>query len=329
MKKKRGIEQSGLSFMDVICCGFGAIVLLLVITKIIKPSDVATIEQTKSASVTALQQELAAIDNSRARIRKKLPIAEQQNQITARELAALQKALEQTKNALRNSKQQLKINQTLAAKSEAASATLKQSLASLPTEHTEAKNQIAGIPLDGEYIIFIIDTSGSMRGGAWDLMVKTMQQILDVYAKVKGIQIMSDMGEYLYTTYKGSWIPDTPARRTAIIRRLRSWDTFSNSSPVEGIEQAISTYYKQNTNTAIYILGDELAGGSIEEVLDIVDKLNGGSKPRQERIRIHAIGFPVQFYSKVPSVTGVRFATLMRELTHRNKGAFVGLPSSR
>lgn len=329
MKKKRNIAQSSLSFMDVICCGFGAIVLLLVITKITKPADIATIEQSKAASAAVLQQELVAIDHSRANLRKKLPIAEQQDQIAAAELDALQKALKQAKNALQNSEQQLKTHQTLAATSEAASDMLEKSLARMPTEHAKAKNLIAGIPLDSEYIIFIIDTSGSMRGGAWGLMIETMKQILDVYAKVEGIQIMSDMGEYLYATYKGSWIPDTPARRAAIIRRLHSWETFSNSSPVEGIEQAVRTYYRQNTNTAIYILGDELAGGSIEEVLDTVDKLNGGGKTGQERIRIHAIGFPVQFHSTTPSVTGVRFATLMRELTHRNKGAFVGLPHPR
>ena len=30
---------------------------------------------------------------------------------------------------------------------------------------------IAGIPVDSEYVIFIIDTSGSMRGFAWPLLL--------------------------------------------------------------------------------------------------------------------------------------------------------------
>ncbi len=33
MKKRRDISVMGLSFLDVISCGFGAIVLLLVLTK--------------------------------------------------------------------------------------------------------------------------------------------------------------------------------------------------------------------------------------------------------------------------------------------------------
>ena len=38
MKKRRAIEEIGISFLDVICCGFGAIILLLMITKIVAPS---------------------------------------------------------------------------------------------------------------------------------------------------------------------------------------------------------------------------------------------------------------------------------------------------
>ena len=57
---------------------------------------------------------------------------------------------------------------------------------------------------------------------------------------------MNDMGEYMFTQYAGKWIPDTPARRKAIIKRLRKWQAFSNSSPVEGITAAINTFYSKN-----------------------------------------------------------------------------------
>ena len=36
-KKRRNIEAFSLSFLDCICCGFGAIILLLVISKIYEP----------------------------------------------------------------------------------------------------------------------------------------------------------------------------------------------------------------------------------------------------------------------------------------------------
>ena len=34
---RREVESGSLSFLDVICCGFGAIILLLVLTKIFEP----------------------------------------------------------------------------------------------------------------------------------------------------------------------------------------------------------------------------------------------------------------------------------------------------
>ena len=36
-RKRRGIEEFSVSFLDVICCGFGAIILLLLITKTVEP----------------------------------------------------------------------------------------------------------------------------------------------------------------------------------------------------------------------------------------------------------------------------------------------------
>ena len=37
MKRKRNVEAFSLSFLDCICCGFGAIILLLVLSKIYEP----------------------------------------------------------------------------------------------------------------------------------------------------------------------------------------------------------------------------------------------------------------------------------------------------
>ena len=49
---------------------------------------------------------------------------------------------------------------------------------------------------------------------------------------------MNDMGRYMFETYSGRWIPDTPSRRRAVVD-LKGWNSFSNSSPVEGIVAAV------------------------------------------------------------------------------------------
>ena len=195
----------------------------------------------------------------------------------------------------------------------------------------EKKNQlIGGIPVDSEYIIFIIDTSGSMFSYAWQRMLNEMEATLNIYPNVKGIQVMNDMGNYLFSRYAGQWIPDTPARRQLILRNLANWNAFSNSSPVEGITQAVRSFYDNDKKISIYVFGDEFTGRSIEEVVLTVDRLNAEAGTGERRVRIHAVGFPVQFI-RPPQLqdTGIRFATLMRELTHRNGGTFVGLNDFR
>ena len=118
-----------------------------------------------------------------------------------------------------------------------------------------------------EYIIFIIDTSGSMYNYAWSRVRQEMIAILDIYPQVKGIQVMSDMGSYMFPSYRGKWIPDSPARRRAVIERLASWTPFSNSSPVEGIERAIRAYYTSDKKISLFVFGDDFTGGAIAPVL--------------------------------------------------------------
>src|SRR5690606_25835144 len=128
--------------------------------------------------------------------------------------------------------------------------------------------------VDSEYIIFIIDTSGSMFQNAWQRVMQEMQNVLNIYPEVKGIQIMNDMGEYMSPSYRGEWIPDTAGRRDAIMDRLRNWNAFSNSSPVEGIQNAIRTFYDPNKKISLYVFGDDLQpNASIEEVANTIDRL--------------------------------------------------------
>ena len=54
--RRRDIEEIGLSFLDVICCGFGAIILLLMIVKTVQP---IVLEQTdlELDGIVALKRE--------------------------------------------------------------------------------------------------------------------------------------------------------------------------------------------------------------------------------------------------------------------------------
>ena len=185
---------------------------------------------------------------------------------------------------------------------------------------------IGGIPVDSEYIIFVIDTSGSMQQ-AWPLVVRKMQEVLNSYPRVKGMQVLNDQGTYMFPSYAGQWIPDTPARRAVVIERLRGWSIFSASNPAPGIAQAIRTFHRPDQPTSIFVFGDDFNGSSIDEVVRTVANINPKTASGQAEVRIHTFGYPVMLLLANQETSFSRFAHLMRILAEQNSGSFVGLPA--
>jgi len=327
MRKRRVTAEFSMSFLDVICCGFGAVILLLMITKTVQPQILERSTVEADGRVAKLTEQLFEIRGETTILNRDLKAKQEQVSQFKDRIAILQGALASAKSRYdtleisRNSNSI--VEQELAIARQRLSAEEKRLLGL----NAEKKNQlIGGIPVDSEYIIFIIDTSGSMFSYAWPRMLKEIEATLNIYPEVKGIQVLNDMGNYLFSRYRGQWIPDTPARRDLILRNLANWNVFSNSSPVEGITAAVRSFYDPDKKISLYVFGDEFTGDSIQEVVQVVDRLNAENMDGERRVRIHAVGFPVQFI-RPPELqtTGVRFATLMRELTYRNGGTFVGL----
>ncbi len=330
MKKRRGgFDVFSLSFLDVICCGFGAIVLLLVLTKIGEPRAIEEARLDLDGRIAALEAELFEIRGETLVFERRLKTRREQLSEDQSHIARLRGDLETIRGEFAGSQQLSEVQDILEGRLLAAQQELTEEMKRLLDRSRQRRVEdtaVGGIPIDSEYIIFVIDTSGSMFHYAWPAVVEKMTQVLDTYPKVQGMQVMNDMGQYMYSQYAGKWIPDTPGRRKAVIERLRSWNVFSNSSPVEGITRAIRTFATPDHRVSIYVFGDEFTGSSIDEVVHAVDQLNTAGPDGRRRVRIHAIGFPTVFsVAGASDHTGIRFATLMRILCRRNDGTFVGL----
>ena len=330
-KSRRDIQIFSLSFLDCICCGFGAVILLFVLSKFAEPLIIEEARVDLEAKITQLEEELVEIRGETAILNRDLTAKKEQLSEEKIRLARLQGDLSKIEGQFAGSKDTAQIQNIIEGKLARAMQELTQEMQRLlKTQPRKMDRSIGGIPVDSEYIIFIIDTSGSMQRNAWPLVQKKLRETLDVYPKVKGIQVMNDMGEYMFSQYRGKWIPDSPARRRAIISRLSSWRAFSNSSPVEGITAAIRTFYATDKKISLYVFGDEFSGHRIQPVIDTVDRINKRAKDGSRRVRIHAVGFPVVMAkTNVSGNTGERFATLMRVLCRKNGGTFVGLNSYR
>ena len=330
-RNRRAPEEFSLSFLDVICCGFGAVILLLMITKTVQPQIIEASTVNLEGLVADLQEQLFEIRGETRILNRDLNARHEQLSEHEERIAILRGQLASLKS--RHDSIQLQTNSNDVISEQLAIA--KQALTEeqrrlLGPEYQSKNNMIGGIPVDSEYIIFIIDTSGSMFSYAWERMMKELEATLSIYPEVKGIQVMNDMGNYMFSRYRNQWIPDTPGRRKVIMQNLRNWNVFSNSSPVEGITKAIRTFYDPGKKISLYVFGDEFTGNSIAQVVDTVDRINRTDAKGNRLVRIHAVGFPVQFI-RAPHLqtTGIRFATLMRELTFRNGGTFVALNDFR
>jgi hypothetical protein len=330
---RRDLQVFSLSFLDVICCGFGAIILLLVLTKFGEPLVIEEVRRDLDRRLIELEAELYVIRGETAILDRRLKSRVQQLSEEQSHIARLRGDLSELRGEYAASQELSEVQDILEGRMLAAQQMLTDEMRRLHDQsrrRLEPDSMIGGIPVDSEYIIFVIDTSGSMFHYAWPAVVEKMTQVLDAYPRVKGLQIMNDMGQYMYSQYAGKWIPDTPGRRKAVIARLRSWNVFSNSSPVEGITRAIRVFASPDHRISIYVFGDEFTGSSIDEVVREVDHLNTRGSGGERRVRIHAIGFPTVFsVAGAGQHTGVRFATLMRILCRRNDGTFVGLNSTQ
>ncbi len=329
MKKKdeRQPEVFGMSFLDCICCGFGAIILLLVLSKSAEPVIVEQDAVELQARQERLRQLAEQIAGEMDGLEADLAASDQQRRSAEQEVARLRLLAAALEDKAVKTETESTVAQTIEARLASAKQKLTTEMQRLYGARAARRPDapVGGIPVDSEYIIFVVDTSGSMRAYAWNTVIDKLQQTLDLYPKVKGMQVMDDQGGYMFSQYRGRWIPDTPGRRRVVIDRMRSWQPFSNSNPVEGIEAAIRTFHAPDKKISIYVFGDDFTGGAIDPVLKRVRRINSRDARGNPRVRIHAVGFPTQYQGRGVTGTGVRFANLMRTLCNQNGGTFVGL----
>jgi hypothetical protein len=323
IKRRRSIPEASVSFLDVISCGFGAIVLLLIIAPVGDPAALQEAEQKLQAVVQQLTEKLFDARGETVVLNEELKSRKQQLSELEQRVARLKAQLASVE------KQSREIAQSKIVEEEQlrlALQVLTEEMERLAPQDRVTNQLVGGVPVDSEYIIFVIDTSGSMQMAAWRRLQTEMMNILDIYPGVKGIQVMNDMGQYMFEDTRRAWMEDSPETRRRIINELNTWAPFSNSSPVEGINAAIQTFYRPDRKISIYTLGDDFSGRSIRAVVKAVDNLNQADQGSERLVRIHAIGFPVHFTrGRTPSGAATKFAALMRELSYNNGGTFIGL----
>ncbi|MDO8544894.1 MAG: hypothetical protein Q7S40_30990 [Opitutaceae bacterium] len=167
--KRREAEVFSISFLDCICCGFGAVLLVFLLTV---------------ASKTSVDK--AIVDNVRERVKRaenEMKLNKQDLDRIAQLLAAAQLELQDINS--RNVQDQLKLSdrkrelllmlQQTSAMKEALDRLLAdkkelptEEVAPIPIPEIDRRQYLTGVKLHGEFVVFVVRSSGSMLGETID-----------------------------------------------------------------------------------------------------------------------------------------------------------------
>jgi hypothetical protein len=314
-RRREADDSLNLSFLDAISCGFGAIILLLVITLLFEPETVQVTRAEVEALIARLEAELATVRDATATIPDPVPPRPADQQLLAQLRADLTRIRGQYQASVQPETETAEAGRLRAARQELTEE-MRRLLANYrpPPKDTT----VGGIPVDSEYIIFVVDNSGSMQG-VWTTVLEKLKETLDVYPRVKGIQVVSSNGDYLLRNTARRWIPDSRSSRANILRTMQNWPGIA-SNPTEGIIEAITTFYAPDKKISVYVFGDDFQGRVVEEVIRQIERVNKADAGGQRLVRIHGLGFPTG-----ASARPVEFANFMRALCERSGGTFVAL----
>jgi len=309
--RRKELEIFNLSFLDIISCGFGAVVLLVLISNTQEKENPSSISEAEAMlqQVMALETRIDALSLEVDEVEKKSEAQKAQSANLKAASMKLDQQLGQEDDAKKKLDGDLKGLSLV-------QSTLKRVSITPATTKTIRDVEVGGIPVDSDYVIFIIDISGSMKE-IWDRVSKEVLNVLSIHPKVKGFQVLNDNGRELISGYSGKWMPDTPGSRKRAMKVFRTWVGASDSNPVGGIERALKKYGKSGRSLSLYVFGDDYTGGSYDPVIDRIGRLNKDKKGKR-LAKIHGVAFQSQH-------TTDHFSILMRELTNQNGGTFLAL----
>ncbi|MGJ8641274.1 MAG: VWA domain-containing protein [Opitutaceae bacterium] len=155
MKNRREVQSSALSFMDCICCGFGAVLLLFILTakKQITLSDTEASQSTEA--LDTLQAAIEEAEKKQKALDKDISALDPQPDTNATSIAQLAAEQERLAKAIEDQAEALKALET-------EESTPSES-ASLDRPSAD-QSYLSGLQLRGPRAVILLENSGSMLG---------------------------------------------------------------------------------------------------------------------------------------------------------------------
>ncbi len=174
--KRRETEVFSLSFMDCICCGFGAVLLLFILTTGQKADH-------SEETVEELKQRVAEMEREITREQDELAKMARPATLTAEQLTALQQENRESRRKADEQEQELRqlLRQLAALKNEEAKlladlkAVPEEEQQPVPIPDVDRRQYLTGVQMEGSHVLFIVRASGSMLGDTIDEAVARLE----------------------------------------------------------------------------------------------------------------------------------------------------------
>ena len=198
MIRRRPTQIFSLAFLDCICCGFGAVILIFVLSidsrekeKLEALGDLRKILAAQLLEVAKLKNSKEDLERSNARVATLVTDSRLRNDSLHALLDDLERKLQLEKKGLEALLVDIDdLKREIAARQKKPEMVLK-----------DVKPLPVGVPVGSNYIAFVIDTSGSMRdpntNGLWPIAIRKIEEVLDAYPQVDGIQVIDADGRFV------------------------------------------------------------------------------------------------------------------------------------
>ncbi len=322
------MEVFSLSFLDCLCCGFGAILLLFILS--IGSGKAGVESEVDDPTLLGMRAQLAQLEADVANKAALLEASTNSKQ-TEQERQRIQSIIQALESTLADLQQEFASKQANLSTSQQAAAEATRLIQSFKHEDLPP----IGLPTDATHLAFIIDTSGSMRNQHTNQLhfgvIEQITELLDSLPEVTSIQFIDTSGNYMLRDRRGSWLPDTPGLRQQALRAVLNYPILSVSDPEPGVRKAfrdLQQILDPRDNLSLYVIGDDFRG-STQSFLLKLDRLNPRDSTTGKRpASISAIGFPTltnPFQIGAPQ-GNVRFANIMREIAEAHDGVLILKP---
>jgi hypothetical protein len=322
-KTRAPTEIFSLSFLDCLCCGFGAILLLFLLTLGVSDflGDTNTeadnhIRKLRNA-LTEKQHQAILREQTLAEAEQRAQSLNLRHQLQA-DASSLRKMLTETEDAIASLQESVDEQQRSAAAAE-------RLLRSFQFRDMPP----IGLPTKATHVVFVIDTSGSMRdnfsGRMHPQVVARINYVLENLPAVRFIQFIDTSGRYMLPENRGIWIRDNSQIRSSAQLFIRDYPSTSASDPEQGMQRAFNDLLpilQDRDEMALFVFGDDVrrATATLLVAVDRMNPINPNTGKRNATIS--GIAFPMLVRGfQLGNVDGsTRFANVMREIVHDHGG---------